>query len=45
TQHYADFGHQIETLNGGKPLSDRQWREAKENIKRVILTGIGAQPA
>ncbi|TIV19475.1 MAG: TetR/AcrR family transcriptional regulator, partial [Mesorhizobium sp.] len=28
-----------------KPLSDRQWREAKENIKRVILTGIGAQPA
>ena len=22
TQHYADFSHQIETLNGGKPLSN-----------------------
>ena len=42
TQHYADFGHQIETLNGGKPLSDRQWREAKESVKAVILRGIGA---
>ena len=43
TQHYADFGHQIETLNGGKPLSDRQWREAKESVKVVILKGIGAR--
>jgi TetR/AcrR family transcriptional regulator len=42
TQHYADFGHQIETLNGGRPLSDRQWREAKESVKAVILRGIGA---
>jgi TetR/AcrR family transcriptional regulator len=42
TQHYADFGHQIETLNGGKPLSDRQWKAAKESVKGVILRGIGA---
>lgn len=42
TQHYADFGHQVETLNGGKPLSDRQWREAKEQVKTMILRGIGA---
>lgn len=42
TQHYADFGHQIETLNGGKPLSDRQWRAAKDNVKTIILRGIGA---
>ena len=42
TQHYADFGHQIETLNGGKRLGDKQWKEAKENVKRVILRGIGA---
>lgn len=41
TQHYADFGHQIETLNDGKPLSDRQWREATETVKTVILRGIG----
>ena len=42
TQHYADFGHQIETLNDGKPLSDRQWRAAKDSVKTMILRGIGA---
>ncbi|MDZ4394110.1 TetR/AcrR family transcriptional regulator [Cypionkella sp.] len=41
TQHYADFGHQIETLNGG-PLTDQQWREAKDSVKAMILRGIGA---
>ena len=42
TQHYADFGHQIETLNGGSALSDRQWREAADTVKTIILRGIGA---
>lgn len=42
TQHYADFGHQIETLNGGKPLTDAQWRAAKDSVKAMILRGIGA---
>lgn len=42
TQHYADFGHQIETLNAGKPLNDRQWREVKDSVKAIILRGIGA---
>jgi len=42
TQHYADFGHQIETLNAGHPLTDAQWREATESVKQVILRGIGA---
>jgi len=42
TQHYADFGHQIETLNGGKKLTDAQWSEAKDMVKRIILKGIGA---
>ncbi|WP_295178025.1 TetR/AcrR family transcriptional regulator [Shimia sp.] len=42
TQHYADFGHQIETLNGGAPLDDKQWEAAKSNIKSIILRGIGA---
>ena len=41
TQHYADFGHQIETLNGG-PLDEQQWREAKDSVKTMILRGIGA---
>ena len=42
TQHYADFNHQIETLNGGQPLSDAQWQEATEAVKSMILRGIGA---
>ena len=42
TQHYADFGHQIETLNGGRPLTDRQWKDAKNSVKQIILRGIGA---
>ena len=42
TQHYADFGHQIETLNGGKPLTEAQWRAAKDSVKTMILHGIGA---
>lgn len=42
TQHYADFGHQIETLNGGKPLTEAEWRAAKDSVKTMILRGIGA---
>jgi len=42
TQHYADFGHQIETLNAGRPLTDRQWKAAKDSVKTIILRGIGA---
>lgn len=43
TQHYADFGHQIETLNGGQPLSDADWEAAKTSVKTIILNGIGAR--
>lgn len=42
TQHYADFGHQIQTLNSGRPLSEVQWREAKASVKDMVLRGIGA---
>lgn len=42
TQHYADFNHQIETLNGGVPLDDAQWRAATDSVKQMILRGIGA---
>lgn len=41
TQHYADFGHQIETLNAG-PLSDDDWQKAADSVKTMILRGIGA---
>ncbi|PVH27722.1 TetR/AcrR family transcriptional regulator [Pararhodobacter oceanensis] len=40
TQHYADFAHQIETLNQG-PLSDAQWVSATETVCQIILRGIG----
>ena len=43
TQHYADFGHQVETLNGGAPLNDAQWEEAKTSVKRIVLKGIGVR--
>ncbi len=43
TQHYADFGHQIETLNGGAALSDKQWAAAKASVNRIILQGINAK--
>lgn len=42
TQHYADFSHQIATLNGDKPLSDAQFQKAKDDATRIILRGIGA---
>lgn len=45
TQHYADFNHQLQTLNGGRPLTDAQWAAASESIKTIILRGIGLDPA
>jgi TetR/AcrR family transcriptional regulator len=42
TQHYADFGHQIQTLNDGRPLTDKQWKAAKASVKDMVLRGIGA---
>ena len=42
TQHYADFGHQVTTLNGGAPLSNAQFEDAKRAVTGVILRGIGA---
>jgi len=43
TQHYADFAHQIETLNAG-PLSDQQWDDATDTVCGIILRGIGLEP-
>lgn len=42
TQHYADFGHQIQTLNAGRALNEKQWQEAKASVKDLVLRGIGA---
>lgn len=43
TQHYADFSHQIETLNGNKKMSASQWQKAKTEVTEVILGGLGIQ--
>ncbi len=43
TQHYADFSHQIEVLNGSEPLSDAQWAAAKTDVKNIILKGLGVK--
>ena len=40
TQHYADFGHQIETLNADAPLSEAQWEAASETVFEVIWNGV-----
>jgi TetR/AcrR family transcriptional regulator len=41
TQHYADFSSQIEIFNDNQPLSDAEFAEAKENVVRIILRGVG----
>lgn len=43
TQHYADFQHQIETLNGGEPLNDADWQNAKTSVREIILRGLGVK--
>jgi TetR/AcrR family transcriptional regulator len=43
TQHYADFGHQIKTLNGGRDLSDVQFAKAKAEVTAIILRGVGLE--
>jgi TetR/AcrR family transcriptional regulator len=45
TQHYADFGTQINVLNNGEPLSDRAFEQAKQTLIDVILNGLLYQEA
>ena len=40
TQHYADFIHQIQTLNDDQDLSDAQWEEVKTAVKDLLLNGV-----
>jgi TetR/AcrR family transcriptional regulator len=43
TQHYADFQHQIRTLNNNSDLTEAQWSEVKEDIKKLVLKGLGVE--
>ena len=40
TQHYADFAHQIATLNNGRMLSDTAFAEAKRQVVATIVAGV-----
>lgn len=40
TQHYADFRHQIRTLNDDLELSNQQWEETKHALKAILLEGV-----
>ncbi|NRB05788.1 MAG: TetR family transcriptional regulator C-terminal domain-containing protein [Rhodobacteraceae bacterium] len=42
TQHYADFVHQVKTLNDGSDFSDVQWQETKAAVKDILLRGVGS---
>ncbi len=41
TQHYADFVHQVETLNDGQAFDDDAWEAATRDVKKIILRGVG----
>ncbi len=41
TQHYADFGRQIVILNGGKEISERQYRQRTDQVVEMILSSVG----
>ena len=45
TQHYADFAHQIATLNGGAALSDARFARVKREVVDIILRGVEADAA
>lgn len=44
TQHYADFAHQIATLNGGRALSAQSFEQAKVEVVAIIVSGVLATP-
>lgn len=41
TQNYADFESQINIMNGGEPLSDTQFEDAKHHVVQMILKSTG----
>ena len=41
TQSYADFEAQINVMNGGEPLSDEAFEDAKKNVIHMVLQSAG----
>ena len=42
TQQYANAAHEIETLNGGRPLDEAAFERAKAQVIETILAGVTA---
>jgi TetR/AcrR family transcriptional regulator len=40
TQHYANAAHEMATLEGGKPLSDAAFEQAKRQVAQTVLFGV-----
>jgi TetR/AcrR family transcriptional regulator len=40
TQHYADFKHQIRTLNEDLELTNQQWEDTKRSLRDILLEGV-----
>ncbi len=40
TQHYADFAHQIRTLNGGADPTSEEFESIKRQVAATILDGV-----
>ena len=40
TQHYADFKHQIRTLNDDAELTAQQWEDTKRSLQEILLEGV-----
>ena len=40
TQHYANAAHEMATLDGGKPLSDAAFEQAKRQVAETVLFGV-----
>ena len=40
TLHYADFKHQIRTLNDDLELTNQQWEETKRSLREILLEGV-----
>ena len=40
TQHYADFTHQITTLNDDLEFTNQQWEETKRSLRDLLLNGV-----
>lgn len=40
TQHYADFEAQVNVMNGGKPLSDAMFDEAKKTLISIVSKSL-----